>query len=97
LDDDEYYLADGGYYDGNQWSDTPKGLHDFDQRQKAAVRARHETANSRFKQWNILSSTYRHRLTDHSAVFRAIACITQLGIINGEPLFGVEYNDNDHF
>jgi hypothetical protein len=97
LDDGEYYLADGGYSDGNQWSETPNGLHDFDQRQKAAVRARHETANKRFKQWNILNERYRHRLSDHSAVFHAIANITQMSILNGEPLFSVEYNDREHF
>jgi hypothetical protein len=83
--------------DGNQWSETPNGLHDFDQRQKVAVRARHETANKCFKQWNILNERYRHRLSDHSAVFHAIANITQMSILNGEPLFSVEYNDREHF
>jgi hypothetical protein len=31
LDAGEMYLADGGYYDGNNWSDTPNGLNNFEQ------------------------------------------------------------------
>lgn len=97
LDEYEYYLGDGGYSDGNQYSETPNGLHDFDQRQKATVHARHETVNKRFKQWGALRDVYRHKHQNHSAVFRAIANITQLAISNGsEPLFTVEYNDNTH-
>jgi hypothetical protein len=49
LDAGEYYLADGGYRDGNQYSVTPTGLHNFDDRQKAVVRARHESLNKRYK------------------------------------------------
>lgn len=49
LDDNEKYLADGGYRDGQQYSETPNGLNNDDQRMKAAARARHETANRRFK------------------------------------------------
>ena len=51
LDPGEYYLADGGYRDGNQWSVTPSGHHRFDDRQKSVVRARHETYNKRLKDW----------------------------------------------
>jgi hypothetical protein len=43
LDQGEMYLADGGYYDGNQWSVTPSGFHEFSDKQKSVVRARHET------------------------------------------------------
>jgi len=57
------------------------------------VRARHETANKRFKQWEILHSVYRHDIENHECVFRAIAVLTQLSFENGEPLFPVEYDD----
>jgi hypothetical protein len=50
LDHGEMYLADGGYYDRNQWSVMPSGFHEFSDKQKSVVRARHETINKRFKQ-----------------------------------------------
>jgi DDE superfamily endonuclease len=92
LDPGEYYLADGGYRDGNQWSVTPTGRHHFSDKQKSAVRARHETYNKRLKDWGALRSLYRHNLETHSQVFRAITNIVQITIVNGEPLFQVEYN-----
>lgn len=92
LDPGELYVADAGYGDGNQYSLTPNGLHNFDQWQMATVRARHETVNKRFKQWGALKRVFRHDLQLHSNVFRAIANITQLSIRNGEPLFDVEFN-----
>ena len=95
LDEEEYYLADGGYYDGDNYSMTPNGLHDYDQRQKAAVRARHETVNKRFKDWMVLERRFRHELHTHGHVLRAVANITQLMMNSGEPLFQVEYDDND--
>jgi hypothetical protein len=92
LDAGEYYLADGGYRDGNQYSVTPTGLHNFDDRQKAVVRARHESLNKRYKDWGALRRLYRHDRVSHSKVFCAIANIVQVTIINGEPLFEVEYH-----
>ena len=60
---------------------------------QSRVRSRQETVNKRFKQWEILVQVYRHDITMHGYVFRAIAVITQLAIENGEPLFPVDYND----
>ena len=93
LDDGEKYLADGGYNDGGQYSETPNGLNNPDQRMKATARARHETANSRFKEFGILAQTYRHTLHRHGTVFKAVANIVQLAIVLERPLFDVEYND----
>jgi hypothetical protein len=92
LDAGEYYLADGGYRDGGQYSVTPTGLYLFDDRQKSVVRARHETLNKRYKDWGALRQLYRHNRVSHSKVFRAIANIVQVTIMNGEPLFEVEYH-----
>jgi hypothetical protein len=92
LDPGEFYLADGGYRDGNQYSVTPSGHHFFGDRQKSVVRARHETLNKRFKDWGALRRLYRHKRVSHSKVFHAIANIVQVTILNGEPLFEVEYN-----
>lgn len=57
------------------------------------VRSRQETLNKRLKQWKILQDEYRHDITQHGFVFRAIAVITQIAIKNGEPLFEVDYSD----
>jgi hypothetical protein len=93
LDDGEKFLADGGYNDGGQYSETPNGLNNDDQRMKAAARARHETVNSRFKEFAILSQRYRHNLMRHGTVFMAVANITQLAIVSDRPLFSIQYND----
>jgi len=59
------------------------------------VRNRQETVNKRFKDWDILKTNdYRHDITAHGEVFRAIAIIAQLSINNGEQLFDTHYDDN---
>ena len=60
--------------------------------EKFIVRARHETVNSRFKQFNALQQTFRHSRHKHAHVFNSIAVITQLAIQYGEPLFDVTYS-----
>jgi hypothetical protein len=93
FDPGEYYIADGGYRDGGQWSVTPTGRHEFSDRQQAVVRARHESYNKRLKDWGALNQKYRHSLESHTLVFRSIANIVQVTIQNGEPLFQVEYQE----
>ena len=95
LDNGEYYCADGGYADGNQWSSTSNGLHDYEQRTKSLARARHETANRRFKIFGCLSQRYRHDLAIHGTIFRAVANIVQLSIRFGNPRFDIEYDESD--
>ena len=72
LDGNEIYVADGGYYDGYQWAETPDGTHDFQQRTFALIRARHETVNGSFKDWRCLKQQWRHSLEKHGAAFRAV-------------------------
>ena len=60
---------------------------------QAYVRNCQETDNKRFKQWNVLADVWRHDVHAHSTVFRAIAVLTQLSVLNGEPLFEVDYKD----
>ena len=71
---------------------TSQGKH-----QKSLVQSQHETINKRFKQWNCLHQIFRHHVSKHGPVFRAVAVITQLALENGELLFGVTYNNHDHF
>ena len=63
---------------------------------KKKVRARHETVNARFKEWGALKNKFRHKISRHRSVFRAIAVLTQLKIENGYPLFQVDYTTLDH-
>ena len=60
---------------------------------KTNARSRHETANKRFKIFEILKSRFRHPLGKHSACFRAVVVIAQLSIVHGSPLYAVEYFD----
>ena len=59
------------------------------------VRSRQETVNLRFKMWNILSDRFRHDISMHGDVVIAIAVFTQLSIEAGEPLFSVNYCDDN--
>jgi hypothetical protein len=100
LQDGEKVEADKGYRGEPEHINTPNSnifLNDIGKRQKALARTRHETINKRFKQWNCLSRTFRHRLSMHGTVFRAVAVMTQISIENGEPLFGVAYDERIHF
>ena len=60
---------------------------------QSKARARHETMNKRLKQWGCLFHQYRHSLSKHGDVFRAVAVITQLSFRHDTPLYQVEYNE----
>ena len=95
LDENEFYHADGGYSDGFQWADTPTGLNDYEARTKAVARARHETCNGRFKVFRCLKDQCRHSREMHGSIFRAVANIVQFTIQHGQPLFQIEYDEED--
>jgi hypothetical protein len=92
LDPGEYYLANGGYSNRNQYSQTPTGQHDFSDCRKATVCARHKSYNKQLKDWGALRCAFRHALDSHSKIFQAIASVVQVTIMNGEPLLDVEYH-----
>ena len=54
------------------------------------ARARHETVNGRLKQWTSMKLCFRHPREKHHLVFRAVLCIEQLKIMNGNPPFQVD-------
>ena len=96
LDAGEYYLADGGYNDGRQYAFTPTGYSSDRQRMEALARARHETVNRRFKVFRALKDIYRHDLSHHGSIFRAIANVTQVCIAYGiSPLFQIMYAEEE--
>ena len=91
--------ADRGYR-GESKCITPYDHAFFDaghKKRAGTLRARHETANKRFKQWAILKNTFRHEVSKHGPVFKAVAVITQLAIqYDNEPLFSVKYYTRDY-
>ena len=98
LDENERVEADKGYRSLVSKAKTPGYYSDMYPEKtnlQNAVRGRHESVNRRFKIWGILGGTYRHPLSKFSTVMDAIIFLTQLSIEDGEPLFHVDYDDND--
>ena len=58
---------------------------------KTRIRARHETVNGRFKQFNCLKNVWRHDLAKHKITFRSVAVLVQLGLQYERGLFKVNY------
>lgn len=90
--DDGYRPSDPGKVkskSGHSSRNASEGILDLQNR----VRARHETANKRIKQFAALSGIFRHDLKHHSDFVFAAAVITQIVIEMGEPLFQVEYRN----
>jgi hypothetical protein len=94
LPPNEKVLADGGYADGGVFCETPTGHRNDDQTMKQEARARHETINSRLKQFGVLSGTWRNARNHHSWAFHAVANIVQLDMAHLSPPFQVAYHDN---
>lgn len=82
--EDKFVIADDGYGDarGVNGLDVPDYMH-----YHSAVRARHETLNSKLKRFNVLTRTFRHERPLHVLCFHAVANITQTVISLEEPLF----------
>jgi hypothetical protein len=97
LGKNERVEADNGYLGEDPMTvKTPGGIStavDGRRRERTNIRARHETVNSRLKNFDILKQVYRHDLLDHADVFRAAIVLLQLSIENGEPLFQVNRED----
>ena len=54
------------------------------------IMARHETVNKRVKQFRVLQNCFRHAVDKHQICFYAVCNLTQLMIMNGEPLYQIE-------
>ncbi len=86
LDLNETVIADLGYHDNNHFQ-TPLTSPTASLSIQSRIRARHETINSRLKNFNVLSHEFRHSLPFHVECFHAVANIVHLNMVNGEPLF----------
>ena len=84
LEPNEKVIADKGYI--GEPDDVVIHRDDMN----SLYRARHETCNKRFKQFNILKNVFRHDLEKHGIVFHCVAVLTQLSLQWGEELFEVE-------
>jgi len=94
LNKGEKVEADLGYKGEDIKINTPNEYGEKEvEAMKGRVRSRHETVNQRIRHFGILEDIYRHRISDHSRYFRAVAVITQLNIETNAPLFPVDYED----
>eukprot|EP00804_Cyclotella_cryptica_P002591 CCRYP_010417-RA/>CCRYP_010417-RA protein AED:0.07 eAED:0.04 QI:0/0/0/1/1/1/2/0/297 len=94
LNEGEMIKADGGYEGEPFYIKIPDDCTSSEQRyMKTVTRSHHETANKRFKIFEVLERLFRHPFNKHSSCFRAVAVITQLNIEYGHPLYSVEYFD----
>ncbi len=60
-------------------------------RMQGAARSRHETFNGCLKNWGILEKNTAMTSQHMKQLFYTCAMITQLSVVNREPLFNVEY------
>ena len=86
LDRHERVIADSGYRNGGHFI-TPTGHNNLQEHEHSVIRARHETVNGQFKNWNILKKVFRHNVRKHGPVFWAVANITQLELTTTNPVF----------
>ena len=67
-------------------------------KQKNIVCGRHENVNGRLKQFNVLTTHFRHwsprkkMMEKHGKCFHAVAIITQLKFLAGESIYDVDYD-----
>lgn len=85
LSPDEKVIGDKGYRD--EKCEKPPAIDDPNKRTYAIIRARHETVNSRFKNFRVLSDTFRHDISLHGVCFHAVANISHIMTKLGNPLF----------
>ena len=100
LDEGERVECDDGYGGADpEFAKTRSGIFHptLSESVRNCVRARQETVNKRFKQFQALCQPFRHNLDKHAAVFNSVAVLTQLSIQNGEPLFQVDGYDDRLF
>lgn len=84
---DESVIADSIYK--SEKCLIPSDVFDNDHVLHSRIRARHETVNSRFKNFQILHHTFRHDVTKHSVCFHAVAQLVAIMTKTSNPLFQI--------
>ena len=83
-------IADQGYQGEKEMLCTPNSYDSAELRTfKGRARARHETFNSRIKNFACLEQRFRHGMEKHKICFEAVCVIVQYQMENGAPLFDV--------
>ena len=93
--EDEVVECDTGCGNDRKLRTPDVGEHKVDRKMKANARAQHEAVNGRLKQFNVLTTHFRHMkpnregmMKKHKMCFDAVAVITQLKFMNGMRTFG---------
>ena len=91
----EKVVADRGYK-GDSRVIAPDDNKGYDhKRAMRKLRARHETVNSRFKNWGCLDQTYCNDLKKHHLIFKAVVTLLQVDVSTGNISFQLySYNYN---
>ena len=86
--------ADDGYQNGDpELVKSKSGIFHENGGIRNTMRARHETANKRLKQFGALSSKFRHGVSNHGIAFDAVAVLVQLSFNRGETLFQIDEDE----
>jgi len=93
----ERVVADKGYTGVPQVLCPRSAKNDKHRKEMSKARARHETVNRRFKEWQCLQQRWRHDREKHHLVFSAVAGLTQIEILNGQPLYQIDYDSKIKF
>ena len=85
----ERVIADQGYKGEHTVVTKLQAKNEDHKKSMAICRARHETINRRFKQFQCLQQIWRHARIKHEHAFMAIITMTQIELENGHPAFQV--------
>jgi len=89
IPDGKKVIADNGY-NGEQCISAPNSHDPPELRKfKSRARARHESFNSRLKNFKVLDEKFRHAIGKHQVIFESVCVICQYQLENGSPLFDV--------
>ena len=97
LNSGERVVADKGYTGVPQILCPKSAKNDKHRKEMSKARARHETLNKRFKEWQCLQQRWRHDRKKHHLVFSTVAGLTQIVIRNGQPLYQINYDSKINF
>ena len=98
---DEYVEVDAGYRGDEKFMRPSMGWDSKERKEKSIVRGRHEIINGKLKNYNVLTTYFRHMkpsnkfMEKHKMCFYAVAVMTQLKLDSGaDEIFDVDYNAN---
>ena len=103
LYDEEAVEADAGYNGDFKLKAPGMGKDSKERKMKSNARAQHEAVNGRLKQFNVLTTHFRHlkprnaMKKKHQLCFNAVAVITQVKFINGEHVFEDQLDYDCHY